>query len=103
MIFKINDGTGQEFKVERSNDNVRKRPDGRDRHDPFNVGDQDSRGLMDLIFSTDLEWLSLNWRKYRASLMAITLKKLIYLMFEEDYQYFPTLREIRDGLIGAQQ
>ena len=24
-------------------------------------------------------------------------------MFEEDYQYFPSLREIRDGLIRAQQ
>ena len=27
---------------------------------------------------------------------------MILQMFEEDYQYFPSLREIRDGLIKAQ-
>ena len=27
---------------------------------------------------------------------------MILLLFEEDYQYFPSLREIRDGLMRAQ-
>ena len=35
--------------------------------------------------------------------MGTTLKELILNMFEQDYQYFPTLRQIRDGLIMAQQ
>ena len=103
MKMIVNDGTEYEYQVERSQDNVRLRPGGRDRHDPYNGGDSDSGNLMDLLFNTNLEWLSLNWRKYRASLMASTLKKLIFHMYEEDYQYFPNLREIRDGLILAQQ
>lgn len=29
-------------------------------------------------------------------------KRMILIMFEKDYQYFPTLKEIKDGLIQAQ-
>ena len=34
--------------------------------------------------------------------MSRSPRRLILEMFEQDYQYFPTLREIRDGLIKAQ-
>ena len=34
--------------------------------------------------------------------MSSSIKRMILQMFEEDYQYFPSLREIRDGLIKAQ-
>ena len=52
--------------------------------------------------SSDLEWLSLNWRKYRAQQISTSNRRMILLMFDMDYQYFPTLSEIRDGLINAQ-
>lgn len=58
------------------------------------------------IHQTNLEWLSLNWRKYRASQISKSYKRLILDMFDLMLQrklgYFPTLREIRDGLIGGQ-
>ena len=31
-----------------------------------------------------------------------SIKRMILIMFEDDYQYLPSLREIRDSLIGAQ-
>ena len=49
-----------------------------------------------------LEWLSLNWRKYRASQLGQKLKTVILRMWEENYEYFPTLREIKDGLAEGQ-
>lgn len=51
------------------------------------------------LHDTDLEWLSLNWRKYRACKMSKSIRRMILIMFEEDYQYFPTLKEIKEGLI----
>ena len=57
---------------------------------------------MELIHKTDLEWLSLNYRKFRAGCMSQSKRRMILVMFEEDYQYFPTRREIRDGIIRAQ-
>ena len=57
---------------------------------------------INLIHETDLEWMSLNYRKYRAAIMSPSKRRMILVMFEEDYQYFPTRREIRDGLIKAQ-
>ena len=29
-------------------------------------------------------------------------RRMVLELFEEDYQYFPSLKEIRDGLINAQ-
>ena len=34
--------------------------------------------------------------------MSDSTRRVILQMFEQDYQYFPTLREIRDGLIKGQ-
>ena len=51
---------------------------------------------MDLTHNTDLEWLSLNWRKYRASKMSKSMRRMILLMFQEDYQYLPSLKDIRN-------
>ena len=54
------------------------------------------------VENTDLEWLSLNWRKYRAQVISKSNRRVILHMFEQDYQYFPTLRNIKDGLMRAQ-
>ena len=53
------------------------------------------------INPTDLEWMSLNYRKYRAAKMSASYKRMILVMFEKDISYFPTLKEIRDELIMA--
>ena len=34
--------------------------------------------------------------------MSESKRRMILVMFEEDYQYFPSLREIKDGLVKAQ-
>ena len=47
----------------------------------------------------DFDWLALNWRKYRAAQLDSSDRRMILKMFENDPAYFPTLREIRDGLI----
>ena len=62
------------------------------------VGINDS---LDFIHNTNLEWLSLNWRKDRARKMSGSSRRLILIMVEEDYQYLPSLREIKDSLIRS--
>ena len=74
MKLKRNEDSLQEFEVKRSNDNTRIRPTGGARHDPFSYQNHKENDMIDLIFSTDLEWLSLNWRKYRASMLNNSLK-----------------------------
>ena len=55
-----------------------------------------------MLHETNLEWLALNWRKNRASTISNSLRRLILYMHENKVDYFPTLREIRDGLIRGQ-
>ena len=82
---------------------MRERPNAAQRHEPL-IGAQIQSDRQDYSFTyeTNLEWLSLNWRKYRASQISASFRRLILYMFERDFEYFPTLREIRDGLIGGQ-
>ena len=103
--LKVTDSNGHLhiMDVQRSNHKVRKRPNAAERHEPF-VGATILSDHEDCTFTydTDLEWLSLNWRKFRASQISASFRRLILYMFESDFDYFPTLREIRDGLIGGQ-
>lgn len=88
------------IKVLRTKDNQKSRPNGTRRHDPFDevlFGEEQFK----IYHDTHLEWLSLNFRKYRATQTSSSIRRMILIMFEEDYQYFPSLREIRDGLIKA--
>ena len=82
---------------------MRRRPNAAERHEPL-IGAKIISDHEDCSFTydTDLEWLSLNWRKFRASQISASFRRLILYMFERDFEYFPTLREIRDGLIGGQ-
>lgn len=57
---------------------------------------------MTLIYKTDLEWLSLNYRKMRAEKISDSQRRMILIMFQRDIKYFPSMREIRDGLVEAQ-
>ena len=57
---------------------------------------------LDFMHTTDLEWLSLNWRKFRAAMISLSVRRLILIMFESSYEYFPTLQEIKTGLVKGQ-
>ena len=85
-------------KVRRREDNIRKRPNGHNRHDPFENEDKSTASLH-FINPTDLEWMSLNYRKERATKISESKRRMILLMFQQDIAYFPTLKEIRDELI----
>lgn len=54
---------------------------------------------LDLLSLTDLEWLSINYRKQRAAKLSLSRRRTIIALYEKDYEYFPSLREIRDELI----
>ena len=102
LVYNSYDVSESNMSVKRSENNVRKRPNGQNRHDHFGSGLEDADNSLSLIKSTDLEWMSFNYRKQRAAKMSPSERRTILIMFEEDYQYFPTLREIRDELIDAQ-
>ena len=86
--------------VRRTTENTKIRPNAGNRHDHSNTGLQDSNSLS-FIYETDLEWMSLNYRKERAARMSKSIRRMILIMFQDDYQYFPTLKEIRNELIMA--
>ena len=80
-------------------DNFRARQNGQIRHDPFDSDEEDLANNINFICPTDLEWMSLNYRKERAAKMSASKRRMILIMFQNDISYFPTLREIRDELI----
>ena len=57
---------------------------------------------LNFINPTDLEWMSLNYRKERAAKMSLSKRRMILMMFQTDCQYFPSMKEIRDELVLAQ-
>ena len=68
-------------KVRRSKDNTRvHRPNGQNRHDPF-IGDYRNNEEKTLIVKTDLEWMSLNYRKQRAAKLSRSKRRMILIMF----------------------
>ena len=88
--------------MRRSNDNARNRTNERLRHDPFNYDENGVIGTgQSFLNPTDLEWMSLNYRKQRAARMSPSRRRMILVMLEEDYQYFPSLLEIREELKKA--
>lgn len=107
LTIKKDDDETEVLNVKRLVDNVRRRPDRDVRHEKQAGGLlSNNQGDNLFIHHTNLEWLSLNWRKYRASQISISIPRLILRMFEEMLKrklgYFPTLREVRDGIIGGQ-
>ena len=88
--------------VRRTPNNERNRPNARQRHDPV---ENDMHRQSDVHFlnnETDLEWLSLNYRKNRAAKITKSRRRMILIMFTRDISYFPSMKEIRDELIQAQ-
>ena len=67
--------------VRRTVDNVRKRANGCKRHNPFMDDLIGSLEGTDFINPTDLEWMSLNYRKVRAAKMSPSKRRMILLMF----------------------
>ena len=54
------------------------------------------------IEETKHEWMSLNYRKERANNLSKSKRRMILIMFQKDFSYFPTMKDIRDELIQAQ-
>ena len=62
----IDQPNSQVVKVRRTTNNVKKRPNAANRHQNHLVGEQNINSL-NFINPTDLEWMSLNYRKERAA------------------------------------
>ena len=88
------------IKIRRTKDNQRNRPNAQNRHDPPSDENLFYKSLH-FVNATDLEWLSLNYRKERAAKMSSSKRRMILIMFQNDTSYFPSIREIRDELIQA--
>ena len=54
------------------------------------------------ISETDLEWTSLNYRKEKAARLSPSRRRMVLMMYQKQFSYFPTIREIRDELIEGQ-
>ena len=74
------------------------RPNEHERQNPFHNETDGNLGL-NFIDPTDLEWMSINYRKVRAAKLSESKRRMILIMFQKDLKYFPSLREIRDELI----
>lgn len=96
-----NTNTFDTVPVRRSIDNERKRQNGHNRHDP-QVESDPGRESLHFISNTDVEWLSINYRKERAAKLSPSKRRMILILFQKDMSFFPSLREIRDELIKAQ-
>ena len=88
--------------MRRTRNNERSRPNAEKRHDPVDETSDIRSSLTKFLNDTDLEWLSLNYRKARAKRLTRSHRRIVLIMFQKDISYFPSLKEIRDELIEAQ-
>ena len=87
--------------VRRTESNTRARPNAARRHDPMQF-DGSRNSEAHFISDTQLEWTSLNYRKEKAADLSPSRRRMVLIMFQKQYPYFPSLREIRDELIEGQ-
>lgn len=80
LLLEIPGEETKSVKIRRSHDNTRKRPNGVDRHDIMNVAMQNELHKS-FINPTDLEWMSLNYRKERAAKVSPSRRRMILVMF----------------------
>lgn len=88
-------------KIRRTKDNSRQRSNSHRRHDPF-VDEISDESRLQFLNPSDLEWMSVNYRKQRAAKLSSSPRRIILVMLQKDFNYFPSLRELRDELISAQ-
>lgn len=67
--------------IRRTPHNERKRPNAEKRHDPVEDEQVFRNSLLKFLNNTDLEWLSLNYRKARAKQLTRSHKRMILIMF----------------------
>ena len=101
----ITDSNGKiQHRIRRSQLNMMVRGSTRqNRHDPSNdavFGDASSQSLS-FISPTDLEWLSINYRKVKYAKLSGSKRRMILIMFDKEIHFFPTMQEIRDQLLKA--
>ena len=81
--------------VRRTNNNSRGRPNAARRHDPVHF-DGSRNSEAHFISDTHLEWTSLNYRKEKAAALSPSRRRMVLIMYQKQYSYFPTLREIME-------
>ena len=102
LSYVNNDDKSQSMAVRRTPNNERCRPNAEKRHNPVSDEELGRISLKKFLNDTDLEWLSLNYRKARAKRLTRSHRRMILIMFQKDISYFPSMKEIRDELIEAQ-
>ena len=86
LTMKTNGNDDALTEIKRAPDDYKRvRPNGKVRHDPLFYNLRGKRSVENFLHPTTLEWMSINWRKYRASLVSPSLRRMILNMFEEDY------------------
>ena len=60
---------------------MRYRPNGSNRHDLFILDDSEGNDDFNFTNPTDLEWMSLNYRKERAAKLSKSKRRIILIMF----------------------
>ena len=76
------------IKIRRTENNMRKRPNSYKRHDPLYHLNEVRNDDEYFFKNIEIEWLSINYRKYRAALKQKSNKRMVLELFSEDYQYF---------------
>ena len=79
LYMTPNSGKGR-FKVRRTANNARVRPNAQKRHDPVNENMVRS-STKHFLNNEDLEWMSLNYRKVRAAYICRSRRRMILIMF----------------------
>ena len=82
----------------RSRPNAWKRQDGEQKNKKSDELDDSLAGN-----AMDIEWLAMKWREYRAVKAQRSYRRKILVLLEEDYQYFPSLNQIMNGIIYSQK
>ena len=72
------------------------------RHNPFKDNDS-GYDRLDILSNTNVEWMSINYRMDKIANLSLSSKRVILILFQNNFQFFPTLREIRDQLIMSQE
>lgn len=98
---RLKDGTIEKVQIERANQNIRERPDGKNRHAEIAEKHKNFDSLR-LLNSKDLEWLAWNWRAYKNDMKFKSRKQMVYSHFNNDIPFLPSPNEILKGIIHAQ-
>ena len=98
---KKGNGVSRVFGLVRTQDNVRERPNGQNRHQDGSDLDED-RDKLGLINQKDLEWLAWNWRLMNDQKKFGSRARMVFGHFNRTQGILPTPEQILFGIVLAQ-